>query len=178
MISFRYATQSDVASITTLVNKAFRGEDSKLGWTTEADILGGQRTDDKSIGQAIAASGQKILLALDATNSAIGSVLVGCANITMHPHCVYLGMLSVQPLLQGHGIGRQILAEVETIARSSNIPSVRITVIHLREDLIAYYARRGYKPTGCVHPFPMLEENFGLPKVPHLELVEFEKRLI
>lgn len=178
MLVFRYATQSDVARISTLVNKAFRGEDSKQGWTTEAEILGGQRTDDKQIGQAIAASDQKILLALDTTNNAIGPVLVGCANITMHPQCVYLGMLSVQPMLQGHGIGRQILAEVETIARSNNTPLVRITVIHLREDLIAYYVRRGYKATGCVHPFPELEEGLSLPKVPHLELVEFEKHLI
>jgi predicted N-acetyltransferase YhbS len=83
----------------------------------------------------------------------------------------------VSPSAQGKRIGRQLLAEIEAVAAARGLKRVVMTVIHLRHELIAYYLRRGYVPTGVIHAFPMQDPRFGLPKVEHIELLEFEKIL-
>lgn len=177
MVIFRNATPADAPAVANLVNGAYRGESSKVGWTTEADILGGQRTDADKVGDIIATQNQCILLAESGQALAGAETLVGCAHLTFHSDHVYFGMLSVSPSAQGKRIGRQLLAEIEAVAAARGLKRVVMTVIHLRHELIAYYLRRGYVPTGVIHAFPMQDPRFGLPKVEHIELLEFEKIL-
>lgn len=175
MVIFRDANPDDAAAVATLVNGAYRGESSKVGWTTEADILGGQRTDADKVGEIIVAGDQCILLAVSHDFSPDEESILGCAHLTFHSDHVYFGMLSVSPSAQGKRIGRQLLAEIEAVAAARGLFRVQMTVIHLRHELIAYYLRRGYVPTGVIHAFPMKDARFGLPKVEHIELLEFEK---
>ena len=177
MVIFRNAVPTDAPAVATLVNGAYRGEASKVGWTTEADLLGGQRTDADKVGDIIAAQNQCILLAESGEALPGAATLVGCAHLTFHSDHVYFGMLSVSPVAQGKRTGRQLLAEIEAVAAARGLKRVVMTVIHLRHELIAYYLRRGYVPTGVIHAFPMQDPRFGLPKVEHIELLEFEKIL-
>jgi hypothetical protein len=50
---FRDATLSDVADLVALIESAYRGEVSRAGWTTEADLLDGQRTDEREMAQIV-----------------------------------------------------------------------------------------------------------------------------
>ena len=177
MVIFRNATPTDAPAVSTLVNNAYRGESSRVGWTTEADLLGGQRTDADKVGDIIAASDQCVLLAVCHDIAPCEETIVGCAHLTFHRDHVYFGMLSVSPSAQDKRIGRQLLAEIEAIAAARGLKRVVMSVIHLRHELIAYYVRRGYVPTGVIHAFPMQDPRFGLPKVEHIELLEFEKIL-
>ena len=175
MVIFRDATPVDADAVASLVNGAYRGESSKVGWTTEADILGGQRTDADKVGEIIATTDQSVLLAVTRNSVNGDEDVLGCAHLTFHSDHVYFGMLSVSPIAQGKGIGRLLLAEIEAIAAARGLKRVVMTVIHLRHELIAYYVRRGYVPTGVIHAFPMQDPRFGLPKVDHIELLEFQK---
>lgn len=177
MVTFRFAEQPDAHNVAVLVNSAYRGEASKIGWTTEAFILGGQRTDADKVREIVMGSEQCILLAELSVDDSARSQLIGCAHLTFHSDHIYFGMLSVSPNAQGKGIGRQLLAEIEAIAAARGLSRVVMTVIHLRQELIAYYVRRGYVPTGVIHAFPMQDPRFGLPKVEHIELLEFEKKI-
>jgi GNAT superfamily N-acetyltransferase len=169
MIRFRKAHAEDAASLVELVNSAYRGESSKAGWTTEADILGGQRTDLAGICEMIAVD--RIELALER------EALLGCIYIRREPDAVYFGMLTVKPTLQNRGTGKLLLNRLEELACDWGYGRTRMTVISSRHELIAYYERRGYKWTGATEPFPEHDPRFGLPKT-KLEFRVFEKTLV
>jgi GNAT superfamily N-acetyltransferase len=171
--TFRFATQNDVAAIVALVESAYRGDVSRQGWTTEADMLEGQRTDAASVGELIGKPGSCVLLGESATE------LLACANIERRGDDVaYFGMFSVRPELQGKGIGAAILAEAERIARSDwNCREMYMTVISVRDDLIPWYERRGYRRTGRYSPFPYGDERFGIPKRDDLRFETLAKPL-
>jgi len=156
---FRVATLDDIATIVALVESAYRGDVSKKGWTTEADLLDGQRTDPLSVSGLVAKPGSRILLAER------GGELLACANIEKQGEAAYFGMFSVRPDLQGGGVGKAMLAEAERVAREEWLCSeMQMTVISVRDELIAWYERRGYRRTGCYSPFPYGDERFGIPK--------------
>lgn len=167
--TFRLATPADIGAIVALVESAYRGDVSRKGWTTEADLLDGQRTDPMSVAEILARPGCCILLAecgaaLVGANR-IGSDLVACANIERRGDIAYFGMFSVRPDAQGTGLGRAMLAEAERIARSEwKCTEMQMTVISVRDELIAWYERRGYRRTGIYSPFPYGDERFGIPK--------------
>jgi len=153
------------------VNSAYRGESSKSGWTTEADLLGGQRTDGAEITQLIEATDSLILLCFQ------GGTLVGSVHLEREPRGVYLGMFTIQPTRQGTGIGKRFLAEAEQVAvQYWQAPRMIMTVISLRQELMAFYERRGYVRTGKYKPFPS-DPRFGIPKVSGLQLEILEKIL-
>jgi len=157
--SFRVAQAADVDAIVALVQSAYRGEGSKRGWTTEADMLDGQRTDPAGVAALLDKPGSVVLLA----ESAAG--LHACAHIERQGQAGYFGMFSVSPQLQGGGIGRAMLAEAERIARDDwTCNEMQMTVISIRDELIAWYERRGYRRTGQYRPFPYGDERFGIPK--------------
>jgi len=157
--TFRFATQDDVAAIVALVESAYRGDTSRQGWTTEADLLDGQRTDAASVGELIGKPGTCILLGERAGE------MLACANIAKRGDTGYFGMFSVRPDLQGRGIGRAMLAEAERIAQSDwNCREMHMTVISVRDDLIPWYERNGYRRTGRYSAFPYGDERFGIPK--------------
>lgn len=157
--TFRLATPVDIGAIVALVESAYRGEVSRKGWTTEADLLDGQRTDPISVAELLAKPGCCILL------GECGTELVACANLERRGDVGYFGMFSVRPDAQGTGLGRAMLAEAERIARSDwKCTEMQMTVISVRDELIAWYERRGYRRTGIYSPFPYGDERFGIPK--------------
>jgi GNAT superfamily N-acetyltransferase len=173
MISFRTAAAADVDALVPFVNGGYRGESSKKGWTTEADILGGQRTDPGKMLEMVGAEDARVELAHDETGA-----LVGCVYLKKEPDAsCYLGMLTVDPARQGGGIGKLLMAHCDAIARAWGCGRMRMTVISVRGELIGYYERRGYAKTGVSEPFPEDDPRFGLPKVRGLAFVELAKPL-
>jgi ribosomal protein S18 acetylase RimI-like enzyme len=171
MTTFRVAIETDVATITDLVNSAYRGDSSKQGWTTEADFLDGARTDHKHVKELIDLSESEIHLAFD------NNVLVACVHVQKeNPQTLYFGMLTVKPGMQALGLGKEMLLQVDEVAKKWECTQIRITVIHLRAELIEYYERRGFMATGRIEKFPENAEVFGFQKVP-LMLLEFVKQV-
>lgn len=161
---------NDIVKLVNLVNSAYRGESSKKGWTTEADLLDGLRTNEESIQAIIQKPGAVILTARTDNNE-----LAGCVYLQQQEQQVYLGMLTVAPDIQAKGIGKQLLQAAENYAREINGKSIIMTVIDIRHELIDWYKRKGYQPTGEIKPFPS-DTAFGIPKQP-LQFVVLEKRL-
>jgi ribosomal protein S18 acetylase RimI-like enzyme len=171
-LMFRYAAPGDIPAIVALVESAYRGEVSRQGWTTEADLLEGQRTDPVSVAETIGKSTSRIVLAER------DGELLACANIERTPEGCYFGMFSVRPTLQGGGVGNSLLAECERVAVADwKCRTVHMTVIRQRDELIAWYERRGYRRTGATKPFPYGDARFGLPKRDDLEFIVMEKAL-
>lgn len=160
MLSFRIAQIDDIDSLIALVESAYRGEVSRAGWTTEADLLDGQRIDVESLKKTLAAPDSRILIAEK------DGEMLACCHIEKHLNFVtYFGMFSVRPGLQGGGIGKLLLAEAEREAREDfDCQRMEMTVIDIRESLINFYERRGYSRTGIHKPFPYGDERFGIPK--------------
>ncbi|TDD83415.1 GNAT family N-acetyltransferase [Actinomadura darangshiensis] len=156
---FRTATAADVPDLVTLIQSAYRGDSSRAGWTTEADLLGGQRTDAEAVAAAVDhAAGLMLVAEKD-------GALAACCQLENRDGHAYFGMFAVSPGRQGGGLGRQVLAEAERLARDEWAASeMHMTVISVRDDLIAWYVRRGYTRTGRTTPFPYGDERFGLPK--------------
>jgi len=162
---------NDVSILNLLVNSAYRGETSKLGWTTEADLLDGIRVDDERLTEQIEKPGSLILKCLDEQQN-----IVGCVHLEKKGRKLYLGMLAVAPIKQGRGIGKKLMNSAEEHARKLNCISIYMTVITDRTELIAWYERYGYSDTGETKPFPEGDPRFGLPKK-HLEFVVLEKKI-
>ena len=167
------AKPADVAAIVELVNGAYRGDSSRRGWTTEADLIDGTRIDAAAVEDLLATPGCAVLV-LRAQSG-----LLGCVEVRRRSAgTAYVGMLTVRPALQGSGIGRQMLAAAETDARQEyGAAAVEMTVIEQRVELSAWYERRGYQPTGELRPFPYEESRFGVPKSPDLRMVVLRKAL-
>jgi len=167
------AKQVDVAALADLVNSAYRGDSSRRGWTTEADLIDGTRIDAAALAEIIG-SPDKAVLVLRAETG-----LFGCVQVEKKDaEAAYVGMLTIRPSLQGSGIGRQLLAAAETFARSEYGSSLtEMTVIEVREELIAWYERRGYVATGETRPFPYNDARFGIPKAPDLKMIVMRKAL-
>jgi len=171
-LQFRLATQDDVPALVALVESAYRGDESRVGWTTEADLLAGQRTDAEGMGHTLSKPGSMVVLALRTGD------LLGCANLERQPNAAYFGMFAVRPGLQGGGIGHAIIKECERIAREDwQLSRVRMTVIWSRTELIDWYVRRGYVATGERLPFPYGDPKFGLPKRSDLYFEVYQKSL-
>ena len=174
---FRSATTADTAALVTLVESAYRGDASKQGWTTEADMLDGRRTGADDIEACITRPQSRIVIAERAASSGAPELLA-CAHVAVEDGAGYFGMFSVRPNLQGGGIGKALLGEAERIAREEwRLPAMRMTVIDIRDELIAFYERRGYRRTGIKKPFPYGDERFGLPKRDDLRFEVLEKPL-
>ena len=173
--TFRAATSGDVALVVDLVESAYRGERSKSGWTTEAELLEGQRTDAEAIAAVISSADSRLLLASDKH----GDVIACCVIQQRRAGRSYFGTFAVRPGLQRGGVGKQVLAEAERIARDEwACDTIELTVIGQREDLIAWYGRRGYVATGEMRPFPYGDERFGVPKREDLYFVVLAKSLV
>jgi len=171
-LHFRAARLADLDAIVDLVTSAYRGDASRAGWTTEADFLDGNRIDAEVLRADIERPRSRVLLAER------DGQLLACAHVSEDDGAGYFGMFSVVPGLQGGGIGKQVLAECERIAREDwRLPAMRMTVIDIRDELIAFYERRGYRRTGILKPFPYGDERFGLPQRDDLRFEVLEKDL-
>lgn len=171
------AQESETEELSRLINSAYRGETSRQGWTTEADLLDGQRTDAVTLSATLRTPGQFILCLRERSN---GPVL-GCVFIELFENPLgigcYLGMLTVNPQLQTRGLGKALMSAAENFARERGAQLVTLGVIQVRESLMAWYERRGYKKTEKTKPFPYGDVLFGIPKRDDLYFVMFEKGL-
>ncbi|KAK7707172.1 hypothetical protein SLS64_007382 [Diaporthe eres] len=164
--TFRKATPADVPALLALVKSAYRGEDSRQGWTTEADLVADERIDEAGLLAKITAPGGAVLLATTTTTITAGpgpdataETLLACCEVLRHPapsDLSYFGLFAVSPRLQNGGIGRKMLAEAERLAREEmGAARMEMTVVWLREELISWYVRRGYVVVeGEKRPFP------------------------
>ena len=169
----RDGTAADIPDLHRLIESAYRGESSRAGWTTEADLLDGQRTDPDDLAEIIADPTQRILTAWRGDNFA-GCVLIADRG----GGCGYFGMLSVFPPMQSLGVGRQLVTAAEAAAKALfGADRMRISVFPQRETLIAWYERLGYRLTGDTLPFPYGNPRFGLPKRDDLYFVVMERGL-
>lgn len=164
------AGEEDIPHITRLLNSAYRGEKSRQGWTTEADLIAGEvRTDEANLQQVMSSEGSIMLKYLR-----LGSIC-GCVNLQKHGAKIYLGMLSVSPVRQNEGIGKALLIAAEEWATAMLCTSVYMTVISARTELIEWYRRHGYLPTGEKKPFP--EDGLTGKHLQELEFIFLEKVL-
>lgn len=164
-LTIRPAAVDDVETIVALVESAYRGDASRAGWTTEADLLDGQRTDADEVRSVL----EHVLVADQ------GGELVACCTLVPRDGHAYFGMFAVRPGLQGGGVGSALLAAAEQRARDLRLATVEMTVISLRTDLIAFYERRGYRAIGETRPFPYGDERFGIPRRDDLEFTVLAK---
>jgi ribosomal protein S18 acetylase RimI-like enzyme len=162
------ASLQDIPALTVLINSAYRGETSKKGWTTEANLLEGKRTDEQEMTE-IFLDPKNTILKYTEKDHIIGSVL-----LVEKGHQLYLGMLTVSPELQNSGIGKKMLAEAENHAKALGLSSIIMTVISVREELIAWYKRHGYVDTGEREAFPVSEIHVTISEEP-LEFIYLEK---
>ncbi|MER5781697.1 GNAT family N-acetyltransferase [Streptomyces mobaraensis] len=177
----RAATAADAPALVPLIESAYRGDASRVGWTTEADLLDGQRTDEEGVTAVVTAEGSRVLVAEHpdtARRPEDSADPLACCHIEHRGDHAYFGMFAVRPALQGAGLGRVMLAEAERVARAEwGVREMHMTVIRQREELIAWYERRGYRRTGKMVPFPYGDERFGIPRREDLEFELLVKEL-
>lgn len=165
------ASAADIPALLTLLNKAYRGEASQQGWTSEAHLIAGEKRTDEETLAGLFKDPNSLFLKHSDTNHVIN----GCVNLQKKEHRLYLGMLSVSPTQQGSGIGKKLLQAAEIHARQMGVHTIYMTVISVRDELIDWYKRHGYADTGVREPF-MEDERSGK----HLQKLEFmvlEKKL-
>jgi ribosomal protein S18 acetylase RimI-like enzyme len=172
-IAIRDAATADIPVLHRLIESAYRGDASRAGWTTEADLLDGQRTDPDDLADIIGDPKQDLLVAWR------DGQLLACILIADRGEGAgYFGMLSVAPTLQGGGLGRRMVAEAEAAMRDRfGARRVRISVFPQRETLLAWYERLGYRKTGETLPFPYGDPRFGLPLRGDLHFLVMERAL-
>ncbi len=164
------STIEDVFLLNTLINSAYRGESSKKGWTTEANILKGLRTTEQELTETIQNTKNTILKFTD------NNQIIGCVLLVEKEQELYLGMLTVSPELQNSGVGKKLLQQAEIHALELGLPKIIMTVISVRDELIAWYKRNGYVDTGSREPFPVSDVHIPITEVP-LEFIVLEKRV-
>ena len=165
------ATEADIALITELLNISYRGEASKKGWTTEAELIAGDTRADEIMVQQIMEQAGSVFLKYTNDEHQIS----GCVNLQQHDSKLYLGMFSVSPHLQGSGIGKQILKATEEYALHVGCTAIYMSVISLRTELISWYQRHGYVDTGKRIPFE--EDGITGRHLKQLEFMILEKSL-
>lgn len=170
-LMLRAANCSDAEQIAALVNKAYRPNSTERGWTHEAQLVSGSRTSTDHVAKLIKGDGI-VLIACD------GSLVIGCVHIEeIHATC-YIGMLATSPSEQNKGLGKNILSAAEALAvYLYGTTCFKMSVLSNRPELLAYYERRGYQPTGATRPYPV-DAGFGSPRAFNLQVLELEKRAL
>lgn len=175
MLVTRRAQLADAKAIADLINSAYRGDASRAGWTTEADLIDGLRTTAQEIAHLIERSDTFILVGeLDQDQQLVATIC--CESLEEYGlRKAKLGMIAVKPTIQNQGIGKQMIQAAETQARMLwPIQIYCMTVVTARDTLIAFYRRLGYQPTGLIRPFPY-DSDIWQVKVGGLQFEHFEK---
>jgi GNAT superfamily N-acetyltransferase len=175
--NIRSAVAGDCASLETLVNSCYRGDSSRVGWTTEADYLDGLRIDHARLKADIERPGCVIYCLRERVEGPILACVFVQDFVREDGLEVYFGMLAVRPDLQARGFGRVLLEHLEAQARARGALRVTMRVIQIRDSLIAWYERRGYRRTGRLEAFPYGDDAFGVPRRDDLQFEWMEKTL-
>lgn len=179
-LTFRKATQADVPVLDALVRSAYRGESSKQGWTTEAHFIEGERIDEAGILAKINEPGGAILIASGGPDG--HAPPLACCEVLVYPGAgglAYFGLFAVDPALQNGGIGKKVLAEAERYARDVlGVKRLEMQVLWMRDELIAWYVRRGYELLEEKRPFPYEHAENGKPLRDDLYFVILRKELV
>ena len=172
LLGLRPATRADIPAVVGLVTRAYRGAPGSGGWTTEADLLDGSRIDADLLAADLATERSEVLLAEH------DGVVRACVHVAEYDDAGHLGMFAVEPALQGSGLGKDVMAAAERyLVDQWGASSIRLSVISVRSELIAFYERRGYRRTGETQPFPYGDIRFGEPKRDDLEFVVLAKHV-
>ncbi|MDB5701088.1 MAG: family N-acetyltransferase [Sphingomonadales bacterium] len=171
--TLRIAVPDDIPALHRLIESAYRGDSARRGWTHEADLLDGQRTDLEALGALMRDPGQRMIIA------EADSAPVGCVQVADNGNRVaYLGHLSVDPDLQGGGLGRMLVSAAESEAISTfGAQMMEMTVISQRTELVGWYERLGYAVTGEHRPFPLDDIRFGIPRTRNISFIVMAKSL-
>ena len=164
------ATSVDISNLNKLINSAYRGESSKKGWTTEAELLEGSRTTEEELAEILANSSNTLLKFTE------NNQILGCVLLVEKEQQLYLGMLTVSPELQNSGIGKKLLLQADNHAKELGLTKIVMTVISLREELIAWYKRHGYEDTGAREAFPVSDVHIPITES-NLEFMVLEKKI-
>jgi GNAT superfamily N-acetyltransferase len=170
-LHLRLATLDDAEVLTQLINRAYRGDSSRKGWTTEADLLTGSRINAEEVRDIIRSHNNVYLVGEE------NAQLIACVNLTQTDKGGYLGMFVIEPSEQARGLGKSFMQAAEAFVKENwKLTTMWLTVITVRSELIAYYERRGYVRTGRFSPFPVHLID-GAALVENLEFEEMEKSL-
>ncbi|QDY75516.1 GNAT family N-acetyltransferase [Streptomyces qinzhouensis] len=173
-LTYRDATDADVPALVVLVQSAYRGDGGERGWTTESHLIGGRRIDEAGIRAVMTADDSRMIAV-----TGDGGEVVACFQLERRGDRAYFGLFAVRPGLQGNGLGRRVITEAEQLAAEGwGTTVMEMTVISVREDLIAWYERRGYRRTGSLSPFPYGSERHGRPKRDDLVFEQLVKNLV
>ena len=167
------AVEADYAPIVQLINLSFRGIGPEASWNSEGDFIEGQRLTESLLREDLAAKPDALLLTYreDPDGELFGTVWLEQKNDGVW----YLGLLTVRPDLQSRQMGRALLAAAEDFAKQRGACRIRMSVVNVRNTLIAWYERRGYLLTGETQPFPYDDQRFGTPLRDDLHFVLLEK---
>lgn len=169
-LDVRPATVDDAEAVAALVHAAYRSEESRRGWTTEADLVGGQRADPAMVRHLVCREDDEVLVAVGDDGAPFA-----CCHLERRDGAAFLGMFAVRPQAQGGGVGRAMLAAAEAWARDRwGATTLEITVLNHRPELLAWYERCGFTRTGEEHAFPY-DQRFGEPRRPDLVLLGMTK---
>ncbi|MET1077596.1 MAG: GNAT family N-acetyltransferase [Pseudomonas sp.] len=167
--AYRTATLADVDAIVQLVNHAYRPAPGAAGWTHESELVSGDRIDQQAVRDAISKEGSIILLGIQELR------IEACIQIEKTADASYIGMLAVNPRLQGINLGKRMLAQAEALAQTRfGSQKFILVVVSARSELIAFYLRRGYQRTGVLMEYP-LSAAVGTPKFADLKIERLEK---
>jgi ribosomal protein S18 acetylase RimI-like enzyme len=168
------AVEADYAAIIDLANLAYRGTGPTASWNIE-NFIEGQRLNESLLREDLAAKPHAHLLTC---RDDLGGPLLGTVLLDPQTNGVwYLGLLTIHPDLQKRQLGRNLLAAAEDFARQRGANRIQMTVVNVRDILIAWYERRGYTVTEETRPFPYGDDRFGRPLRDDLHFAVLEKNL-
>jgi ribosomal protein S18 acetylase RimI-like enzyme len=171
MNQFRVANPADAMRLVELIRSAYRGEVSRQGWASEADLVGGERIDVDQVLKIIDEP-NSMMLVLDGEQD-----IIACCQLTdLRDGLAHFGTFAVHPSAQGVGLGRRLMAEAERHALTFGANMIEITVLAQQETLISWYERLGFRGTGEKRPFPV-DPRFARPLRDDLYFVVLAKTL-
>lgn len=173
MLEIEQARDEDLPHVVTLLNQAYRDNSSQSAWTTEVGLIDGDRISEETLGQDVADKPDARLMVYKPEGKVKGCVWLEPSGNDVW----YLGSLAVDPGMQNAGLGRRLMAAAEAYIRLHGGRQVKMTVIDVRDALLAWYERRGYQRTGITEPFPYGDTRFGTPTRPGLQFEVLTKAL-
>ncbi|AHG19223.1 hypothetical protein Z042_06025 [Chania multitudinisentens RB-25] len=161
---------ADAQAITNLVNMAYRPEAGRQGWTHEIGLVSGARITVEQVAALLDSRSTILVMRND-------DRILACVQIEPSDNqSCYISMLATAPEAQGNGIGKQMLAAAESLAVAEYSACVfKMSVLSPRQELLAYYKRRGYVLSGYSEHYPVAAE-VGIPMIAGLQLLGLEKQ--